>query len=122
MKLCYETSHMKPVLLTRSLGWHSEDIHVTWAQFWKKSDKIANGHKEGTKNQSQKVETASGNPLTPFRSERDSIREYCDGVRISRHKRNPGRFIEATTSGIVATPSPLLSYIYKLEFRFLERA
>ncbi|GKB84769.1 hypothetical protein Tco_0957041 [Tanacetum coccineum] len=30
----------------RSLGRHLEEIHVTWAQFWKKPDKMANGHED----------------------------------------------------------------------------
>ncbi|GJZ74659.1 zinc finger, GRF-type containing protein [Tanacetum coccineum] len=28
-----------------ALGRHLEEIHVTWARFWKKRDKMANGHK-----------------------------------------------------------------------------
>ncbi|GKE95244.1 hypothetical protein Tco_1580099, partial [Tanacetum coccineum] len=28
-----------------ALGRYLEKIHVTWAQFWKKLDKMANGHK-----------------------------------------------------------------------------
>ncbi|GJW87290.1 MAK10-like protein [Tanacetum coccineum] len=37
-----------------------EEIYVTWALFWKKRDKSTTLHKEGLKNYSQKVETASG--------------------------------------------------------------
>ncbi|GJX63526.1 hypothetical protein Tco_0296426 [Tanacetum coccineum] len=72
------------------------EIQVTWAQFWKKPDKIAIGHKEGTKNQSQKVDTTSGNLVTPSASERDRVRRNSDDVRIKRHKRNPRIFIGAT--------------------------
>ncbi|GJT13638.1 hypothetical protein Tco_0860680 [Tanacetum coccineum] len=35
----------------KTLGRHLEEIHVTWAQFWKKPDKMANGH-EDTKSDS----------------------------------------------------------------------
>ncbi|GKC99400.1 hypothetical protein Tco_1169675, partial [Tanacetum coccineum] len=51
--------------LFQALGRHLEEIHVTWAQFWKKSDKIANWHKEGLKIDLQKVETTSGFFGTP---------------------------------------------------------
>ncbi|GJW59266.1 retrotransposon ORF1 [Tanacetum coccineum] len=47
------------------LGRYLEEIHVTWAQFWKKPDKMANGYEEGTKNCNQNVKTASGKDVTP---------------------------------------------------------
>ncbi|GKA18408.1 hypothetical protein Tco_0698323 [Tanacetum coccineum] len=44
----------------RALGRHLEEMHMTWALFWKKQDKIATLHNEGLKICLQKVETASG--------------------------------------------------------------
>ncbi|GJR61838.1 hypothetical protein Tco_1504000 [Tanacetum coccineum] len=44
---------------------HLEEIHVTWAQFWKKSDKMANGYDEGTKNCNQNMETTFGKDVMP---------------------------------------------------------
>ncbi|GKB80510.1 hypothetical protein Tco_0947405 [Tanacetum coccineum] len=32
--------------LNKTLGRHLEEQHVTWAQFWKKPDKMANGHED----------------------------------------------------------------------------
>ncbi|GJZ32431.1 hypothetical protein Tco_0577867 [Tanacetum coccineum] len=49
----------------KTLGRHLEEIHVTWALFWKKRDKSATLHNEGLKNCLQKVETASGLLATP---------------------------------------------------------
>ncbi|GKA21956.1 hypothetical protein Tco_0707918 [Tanacetum coccineum] len=42
-----------------------EEIHVTWVLFWKKRDKLATLHNEGSKNCLQKVETVSGLLGTP---------------------------------------------------------
>ncbi|GJU95474.1 hypothetical protein Tco_1320230 [Tanacetum coccineum] len=53
---------------------HLEKIHVTWDQFWKKPDKIANWHNEGLKNCSHKVETASGFLTTPSGLASDVVR------------------------------------------------
>ncbi|GKA46469.1 hypothetical protein Tco_0739352, partial [Tanacetum coccineum] len=66
------------------LGWHLEEIHVPWAQFGKKRDKIAALHDEGLKNLLQTVETASGFLATPSGLQ-------CNGVKIlataSEHSR-----------------------------------
>ncbi|GJW09861.1 zinc finger, CCHC-type containing protein [Tanacetum coccineum] len=56
-----------------TLGRHLEEIHVTWAQFWKKLDKIANWHNEGLKNCSQKVETTSRFLATPSGFSSDGV-------------------------------------------------
>nr|GEZ24846.1 MAK10-like protein [Tanacetum cinerariifolium]GEZ38416.1 MAK10-like protein [Tanacetum cinerariifolium] len=71
----------------RPLGRHLEEIHVTWAQYWKKPDMIANWHNEGLKNCSQKVETASGFLATPSRITSDGVKtlgktsEYENPIR-----------------------------------------
>ncbi|GKA43388.1 hypothetical protein Tco_0736112 [Tanacetum coccineum] len=46
---------------------HLEEIHVTWAQFWKKPNKMANRYEEGTKNCKQNVEMTSGKDAMPSR-------------------------------------------------------
>ncbi|GKA13671.1 hypothetical protein Tco_0693317 [Tanacetum coccineum] len=43
-----------------TLGRHLEEIHMNWALFWKKQDKIATLHNEGLKICLQMVETAPG--------------------------------------------------------------
>ncbi|GKB08003.1 RNA-directed DNA polymerase, eukaryota, reverse transcriptase zinc-binding domain protein [Tanacetum coccineum] len=48
-----------------ALGRYLEEIHMTWALFWKKRDKLATLHNEGLKNYLKKVETASGLLATP---------------------------------------------------------
>ncbi|GJY40052.1 hypothetical protein Tco_0427322 [Tanacetum coccineum] len=75
-------SHIRKVskVKVKALGRHLEEIHVTWAQFWKKPDKIANWHNEGLKNCSQKVETASGFLATPSGFASDGVRIFGDGV------------------------------------------
>ncbi|GJR76753.1 hypothetical protein Tco_0089118 [Tanacetum coccineum] len=42
-------SMTKMMALYRALGWHLEEIHVTWTQFGKKRGKIATLHKKLTK-------------------------------------------------------------------------
>ncbi|GJU45480.1 hypothetical protein Tco_1202746 [Tanacetum coccineum] len=56
-----------------TLGRHLEEIHVTWAQFWKKLDKMAIWLEDGLKNQDQGVETASGKLVTPFETHSDDV-------------------------------------------------
>ncbi|GKD99161.1 hypothetical protein Tco_1383058, partial [Tanacetum coccineum] len=63
-----------------TLGRHLEEIHVTWAQFWKKPDKMTIWLEDGLKNQDQSVETASGKLVTPFESHSDNVLEICDAV------------------------------------------
>ncbi|GJS30509.1 hypothetical protein Tco_0491129 [Tanacetum coccineum] len=71
-----------------ALGRHLEEIHVTWAQFWKKPDKIANWHNEGLKNCSQKVETASGFIATPSGIASDGIKTLSMASERSQPKEN----------------------------------
>ncbi|GJZ64721.1 hypothetical protein Tco_0621142 [Tanacetum coccineum] len=60
--------------LTRcTLGRHLEEVHVTWAQFWKEPDKMTIWIEDGLKNQDQSVETASGKLVTPSESHNNDI-------------------------------------------------
>ncbi|GJR13367.1 RNA-directed DNA polymerase, eukaryota, reverse transcriptase zinc-binding domain protein [Tanacetum coccineum] len=63
-------------LSSNALGRHLEEIHVTWAQFWKKPDKMAIWHEDGLKNQDQSVETVSRLLVTPFGFESDDVRIF----------------------------------------------
>ncbi|GKD99747.1 hypothetical protein Tco_1387731 [Tanacetum coccineum] len=63
---------------------HLEEIHVTWAQFWKKSDKMAIRHEDKVKIQDQAVETPSRKTVTPSGNLSDTILINCDAVWISR--------------------------------------
>ncbi|GJT74504.1 DNA-directed DNA polymerase [Tanacetum coccineum] len=44
---------------------HLEEIHVTWAQFWKKPEKMEIGHEDKLKIQDQGMETMSEKRVTP---------------------------------------------------------
>ncbi|GJV22179.1 retrovirus-related pol polyprotein from transposon TNT 1-94 [Tanacetum coccineum] len=69
-----------------SLGWHLEEIHVTWAQFGKKRDKIATLHDEGLKNLLQTVETASEFHAMPSGHQSDGVKILAMALKHSRHK------------------------------------
>ncbi|GJV27435.1 hypothetical protein Tco_1383883, partial [Tanacetum coccineum] len=64
------------------LGWHFEEIHVTWAIFWIERDKIATSRDDGSIYDLPLVETASRIPATPSGLCSDRVRRNCDGVRI----------------------------------------
>ncbi|GJU05050.1 hypothetical protein Tco_1121480 [Tanacetum coccineum] len=59
--------------LMRSLRRHLEEIHVTWALFWKKQDKIATLHKRRL----EELITEGG----------DGVRNTCDAVWIIKRPR-----------------------------------
>ncbi|GJW91076.1 hypothetical protein Tco_0168629 [Tanacetum coccineum] len=59
-----------------TLGRHLEEIHVTWAQFWKKPDKMTIWLEDGLKNQDQSVETASGKLVTLSKSHSDDVWKF----------------------------------------------
>ncbi|GKA72084.1 hypothetical protein Tco_0778300 [Tanacetum coccineum] len=82
MKLCFKYVLNRFFFAFLSLGWNLEEIHVTWAQFRKKRDKIATLHEEGLKNVLQTVETVSGFLVTPPGLQSDRVRTFSDGVRI----------------------------------------
>nr|GEV47741.1 hypothetical protein [Tanacetum cinerariifolium] len=69
-----------------SLGRHLEEIHVTWAQFWKKPDKMAISHEDGLKNQDQSVETASRLLVSPSEFESDDVMIFVMASGHSDHK------------------------------------
>nr|GFA28825.1 hypothetical protein [Tanacetum cinerariifolium] len=52
-----------------ALGRHLEEIHVTWAQFWKKPEKMTIWLEDGLKDQDQSVETMSGKLVTSSESD-----------------------------------------------------
>ncbi|GKB45103.1 hypothetical protein Tco_0890045 [Tanacetum coccineum] len=56
----------------KALGWHLEEIHVTWTQFGKKRDKIATLHEEA-----QKLHTVR----------EDDVAIPCDGVKMLKRRR-----------------------------------
>ncbi|GJW42235.1 hypothetical protein Tco_0071034 [Tanacetum coccineum] len=59
-----------------TLGRHLEEIYVTWAQFWKKPDKMTIWLKDGLKNQDQSVETASRKLVTLSKSHSDDVWKF----------------------------------------------
>ncbi|GJS04728.1 hypothetical protein Tco_0321236 [Tanacetum coccineum] len=59
-----------------ALGRYLEEIHVTWAQFWKELDKITTWLEDGLKNQDQSVETASRKLVTPSEVHSDDIWKF----------------------------------------------
>nr|GEV04085.1 putative reverse transcriptase domain-containing protein [Tanacetum cinerariifolium] len=69
-----------------ALGWHLEEIYVTWAQFGKKRDKIATLHDEGLKNLLQTVETASGFHATLSEHQSDGVRTLTTALERSQPK------------------------------------
>ncbi|GJW48055.1 zinc finger, CCHC-type, retrotransposon gag domain protein [Tanacetum coccineum] len=70
MKGCYKCGDLNH-MSRDSLGWHLEEIHVTWTQFGKKRDKIATLHKEA-----QLLHTDCG----------DGIKISSDAVRICKRR------------------------------------
>ncbi|GJR73048.1 MAK10-like protein [Tanacetum coccineum] len=89
MKLVYhrnEEDKKKGVEYVMTLRLHLEEIHVIWAQFWKKPDKMENGRKGGLNINLQKVETASGLLVTPSRFASDNVRTLAKVSEHSRHK------------------------------------
>ncbi|GKE63532.1 hypothetical protein Tco_1513899 [Tanacetum coccineum] len=56
--------------MCKALERHLEEMHMTWAQFWKKLDKMGIWLEDRLKNQDQSVETASGNPSVKTASEK----------------------------------------------------
>ncbi|GKB03438.1 hypothetical protein Tco_0831581 [Tanacetum coccineum] len=71
------------------LGWYLEEIHVPWAQFGKKWDKITTLHDEGLKNLLQTVEMASGFLTTPSGLQSNGIRILATASERSRLKETP---------------------------------
>ncbi|GKC16016.1 hypothetical protein Tco_1012798, partial [Tanacetum coccineum] len=53
-----------------------EEIHVTWAQFWKELDKMKIWLEDGLRNQDQSVETASGKLVTPSERHSDDVWKF----------------------------------------------
>nr|GEU49184.1 MAK10-like protein [Tanacetum cinerariifolium] len=89
---------------------HLDEIHVTWTLFWKKEYDFT--PKEGLKNKSQMVETASRIFATPSGSASDRVMKRSE---LNIHKET---LEDSTASRFFAMPSRLFSNIYKLEFRF----
>ncbi|GJW80554.1 hypothetical protein Tco_0144529 [Tanacetum coccineum] len=59
-----------------TLGRHLEEIHVTWAQFWKEPDKMTIWLEDGLKNQDQSVDTTFGKLVTRSESHSDNVWKF----------------------------------------------
>ncbi|GKD59396.1 hypothetical protein Tco_1296905 [Tanacetum coccineum] len=79
----------KELVMASALGWHFEEIHVTWAHLKKKRTRLQLYIQVDEDLCSQSVETESEKHVMPSGLHGDGVRIICDGVRIITDLKKP---------------------------------